>query len=206
MGKPSVSLVMDVGPLLQRRETSCSRVSSPSAANTGAEFTNCGTVFRLRCLGKVLLDELHDHTPALLVRLECVRATLQRDLIEAGFGYGQHHAVRNFFESENNESGRFVRVIGVSFGWAWVPPKREKSLGFHAVNRDLKFYALVFLLSLGHIGINAGSYDGGADTCSRSERTVEVHTEPRPNLFRVCQCVPNPFARRAQQDLLLDTV
>lgn len=88
MSKPVVSLVMDAGPSSQRRETSRKRVSSANAANSGAEPRNPGTAFGLRCLGKVLLDQLYDHTPALLVRFECLCPTSQWDLIEAGFGDG----------------------------------------------------------------------------------------------------------------------
>src|SRR5258708_26419775 len=103
MPKTVVSLVMDAGPSSQRREINRKRVSSPKAAKSGAESSSFGTAFGLRCLGKVLLDQLHDHTPALLVGLEFLRPTRQRDLIEAGFGDGEHDAVCHFLKSEDDE-------------------------------------------------------------------------------------------------------
>src|SRR5579863_3017179 len=90
MPKPAVSCVMEVGPPSQRRETRRKRISSPSAANSGAECTNSPFVLQL-LLGKVFLHERHYDIPALLVGLECLRAARQWDPIEAGFCDRKHH-------------------------------------------------------------------------------------------------------------------
>lgn len=84
MSKPRVRRVIEAGPSRQSRETSRKRVSSPNTANNGAEASSPAP-FGLRRLRKVLLEELHDHSPALLVRGESLRAARERDLIEAGF-------------------------------------------------------------------------------------------------------------------------
>ena len=62
-----MSLVMDIGPASQRRETSRNRVLSPRAANSGAELFDSAAAFDLRCAGKVFLDQFHHHAPTLLV-------------------------------------------------------------------------------------------------------------------------------------------
>src|SRR5579872_3292251 len=87
--KPPVSPVMDIGPPSQRRATSCKRVSSPNAAKRRAEPVGVATAFALRCLGKVPLDQLHDHAPTSLVCRERLRPARERDSIEARLGNGQ---------------------------------------------------------------------------------------------------------------------
>ena len=74
---------MDAGPSAQRRETKRKRVSSPNAAKRGAELASAATRTGLRRLGKVLLNELHDDSPALLVPREGLGPARQRDLVKA---------------------------------------------------------------------------------------------------------------------------
>ena len=174
---------MDAGPFLQRRETNCRRVSSPRAANRRAGLSNCGTGFGLRSLGKVFFDQLHDHTPTLLVGGERLRPTFQWDSIKAGFGNGEPDAVCRFFNCKENERGRFVRVIGATLGRARVPPKREKPLSFHTVNRDIKIYALGFLLGFCDIGIDCRCLPQLHAHVLPERRAVELHTEPQTKLF-----------------------
>src|SRR5439155_25178564 len=65
--EPAVSLAMDIGPSSQRRETSRKRVFSPRAANRDAELFGSTVARELGRVDKVLLDQLHDHAPTLLV-------------------------------------------------------------------------------------------------------------------------------------------
>src|ERR1700730_10185465 len=95
MGKPEVSLAIDIGPSSQSRETRRSRVSSPSAAKTRAEAASPGApstrflrdgvesgapstrflrdgvaspvAFELCSLAKMFLDQFHNHRPAAFV-------------------------------------------------------------------------------------------------------------------------------------------
>jgi len=80
---PEVNLEMDNGPSLLNRKTSRRRVSSPSAANTTAEFFERATNFALRLLGKVFLDDLDHNIPALLVCRKRLRSARKRDPIES---------------------------------------------------------------------------------------------------------------------------
>jgi hypothetical protein len=79
---PEVSLEIDNGPSLLNRKTSRRRVSSPSAANTSAEFFGRAASLVLGLLGKVFLDDPNHNAPALLVCRKRLRAASKRDLIE----------------------------------------------------------------------------------------------------------------------------
>jgi hypothetical protein len=83
MANPAVSFAIDIGPASQRRETSRSRVSLPSAAKTDAEPATSAVDLELRGLDKMFLDQRHDHRPATLVRRERLRPACQRDSLEA---------------------------------------------------------------------------------------------------------------------------
>src|SRR5262249_33807993 len=90
--EPSVRFVMDSGPAPQRRATSRKRVSSPKAANIGADVG-----FRrtrgLRGLRKVLLDHLDHHVPTGFVCRERFRTSREWNLIKAGLDHRKHNAV-----------------------------------------------------------------------------------------------------------------
>ena len=93
MSKFPASRVMDMGPSLERRDTSRSRVSSPSAANTDAESASaaaflalgerCESKGALRRAGKVFLDQRQLDRPPVLVGGERLDATLQWNPIES---------------------------------------------------------------------------------------------------------------------------
>src|SRR5262245_56929296 len=81
--EPSVSCAIDCGPLVHRRTTSASRVSSPSAAKTGAARATRAAELR----GDMLRDELQLLLPTAFVHLEGERATLERDAVETRLGH-----------------------------------------------------------------------------------------------------------------------
>src|SRR5215472_9978610 len=101
---PVVSRRMEADPSSHRRTTSFSRTASPNAAKSGTE-SSISEAANGSALRKVFLDELKDPTPTLLVGGEGFHAARQRDLVEAGFGDGEHDAVRNFFQCEFDERG-----------------------------------------------------------------------------------------------------
>src|ERR1700730_6962079 len=100
MANPVVSLAIDIGPSALRRETRRRRVLSPRAAKTGAESSSSVVTLELRGLGKMFLDQRHDHGPAALVRGEGLRPARQRDVIESRFGDGQQDPVRDALQLE----------------------------------------------------------------------------------------------------------
>ena len=94
IGSPTVSFAIDSGPSPARRDTSRSRVSSPSAAKTNADSPRSGFVLALRSLGKVPLDQRRDDRPAFVVRGKCARAPLDRDVVESRLADGEHDPAR----------------------------------------------------------------------------------------------------------------
>src|SRR5207237_10118081 len=157
MSKPSASLAIDIGPSWLRRETRRSRVSSPSAANTGAAPMNAAFAFlELRVVRKILLDQRHLYRPSTLVRRERLGAPLERDAIEARFGDGEQRAVRDFLEREGDERRRFGRVVDAPLDRERMPPEREDPLGLDPVDRDLERDVLVVPLHLRPVGVDGG--------------------------------------------------
>src|SRR5215472_16813265 len=128
---------MDMGPPPQRRETSRKRVSSPSAANSGAEPIDLAWAPELCRLSKILLDHSHHHAPASLVRRERLCPALERDLIEAGLRDGQHDAVHHVLQREHDERGRLGRVIDAWLNGVGMPPEGEQPFGLHLLDSNL---------------------------------------------------------------------
>src|SRR5688572_22247647 len=110
MSVPEVSCAIDFAPLLHRNATSRSRVSSPSAAKTGAALRNPA----LRSGGltrNMFLDVFHLSVPTLAVLAERLHAPVRRHLVEAGFYDGQQRAALHVLELEHDQRGRLRRVI-----------------------------------------------------------------------------------------------
>src|SRR5262245_46395538 len=113
MSVPEVSCAMDFAPLLHRNATSRSRVSSPSAANTGAALRNPA----LRSCGltrsDMLFDVFHLLLPAAAVHPEGVEAPVRRDVVEAGFYDGQQRAALRVLKLELHQGRGLSRVVDV---------------------------------------------------------------------------------------------
>src|SRR5919108_2553266 len=197
---------MDADPCSQRRTTKRKRIVSPSAAKSGTELSNSAAATGLRRLRKVFLDELDDHAPALLVVLERLRAARKRDLVEAGFGDGEHYAVGDFLQCEFDERRRFFGIIDAGIDGVGVPAEGEETFGFDAVDGDFEGNVLVLLLSLSDFGVDRGSYDFSGDVCSWLERGVEPHTEPGSKFFGIGKRAPDAFGRGAEKNFFLDAV
>lgn len=101
ISSPSLNLVIEAGPPAQSREINRKRISSPNAANKDAEWKGASGL-GLGCLCKVFLDQLNNDGPALVVRFQGLGSPLQRDLIEAGFGYCQQDPAADFFQGKDN--------------------------------------------------------------------------------------------------------
>ena len=55
---------------------------------------------------KVFLYQFHNHPPTLLVCGECFGPARQRDLIETGLSYGQHHPICHLLQGKDNQRGQ----------------------------------------------------------------------------------------------------
>src|SRR4029077_20199780 len=102
-GMPPASRVIDAGPPSHSRRRTWSRVSSPSAANTGAARSRCGLDGGLRRRAvDIPLDVAHLFVPALFVAAIRGEAAVGGDAIEAGLDHEQlGAAVRGIAERED---------------------------------------------------------------------------------------------------------
>src|SRR5437868_5775289 len=121
---------MDMGPSSHSRATRRRRVSSPRAAKRGA--------LELWRTDKIRLDQLHRHTPTLLVGRESPGAALERDLVEARFGDGEHDALCLLREDENDQRGGLGGVVNTGLNGAGVPAEGKQSLGLDPLDGDLE--------------------------------------------------------------------
>ena len=86
--EPSASCAMQSGPCSHRRSSTRRRVSSPSAAKTGAEVRHerAEPLRRMSC--NVFLDKLRLMLPTAIIRSESLCPSLQWDPIEARLSDG----------------------------------------------------------------------------------------------------------------------
>src|SRR5437588_3487554 len=110
---------MDAGPRSQRWEISRKRVSSPSAAKTGADPL-------LWRKDKVLLDQFNHHAPTLFVFGKCPRPACEWDSIEARLRDSEHNALWHLVEQEDDERRRLGGVFDIWFHGAGMPAEREQ--------------------------------------------------------------------------------
>src|SRR5689334_10521739 len=144
MSVPEVSCTIDFAPLLHRNATSRSRVSSPSAANTGAALRNPA----LRSGGLTRSDDMvfdvrHLLFPTAAVHAEGVEPAMRRNPVEAGFYDGQQRAARRVRELERDERGGLGRIVHILLDGRWMPAPRQQLLGLHALDPHLEDDVLV---------------------------------------------------------------
>src|SRR6188768_1586366 len=167
---PWLRRTMDCGPLLHRRTTSSSRVSSPSAAKTGAasrsftaaderDFAMVALLARARGARQVLGNQLRLRLPALLVGGEGLQAALERDAIEARLGDGELRPVRSFLQLEGHQRRRLLRVVEVRFYCERMPAERNEPRGLDSFHGPLERLARVWLLGLGDLRVDFGGRD-----------------------------------------------
>src|SRR6266508_1005138 len=211
---PAVSRAMDMGPPAQSWVTSPRRVSSPSAAKTGAEpprpparlrpagafapavFSTClGRPAGLRRRGDIAFDRLHLKPPAFSVHPVRVRAARDGDPIEAGLHDGEHRAAGDLFELEDHPRGGFGRIVDTRLHRGRVPAPGEQPLGLHPLDGDVPRHVLVALVG-----------DGPAHAGAWREGAFHFDGEPRAELRGVAEGAPHAGARDAQQNLPLDAI
>src|SRR5207248_8011083 len=106
--EPAGRRVIDCGPLAPSRSTSASRVSSPSAAKSGA--ASAGSVDPV--LGRDIARDVRELlSPALIVHTEGGGTTLRWNTIEARLHHRELRAVGDIGEVELDEGGRLVCIV-----------------------------------------------------------------------------------------------
>ena len=113
----SDSAEIDPGPPVERRSTSASRVSSPSAANSTAAVASGRSPRRFG----MLLQPREHFRPALAVVVEHLAPPLERDLVEAGLREDDLGAAAGRLELEGNRRARLARVVDFRIDLARVP-------------------------------------------------------------------------------------
>src|SRR5687768_13958183 len=143
MSVPDVSCAIDFAPLLHRKATNRSRVSSPSAANTGAGLRNPALRSGALTRSDMFLDVLHLFVPAAAVHAEHFEAPRRRNLVEAGFYDGQQRATLRVPKLEHHQRGRLRGIVDTRLRDAWLPAPRQQALGLHTLDPDFEHQMLV---------------------------------------------------------------
>src|SRR5688500_2409874 len=105
MSLPEDSCAIDFAPLLHRKATSRSRVSSPSAANTGAALRNPALRSGALTRSDMFLDVRHLCIPTLAVLAERTEAAVRRYGVEAGFHDGHQRTACRVLQLERHQRG-----------------------------------------------------------------------------------------------------
>src|SRR5947209_9888324 len=185
--------VIDSGPLAASRTSRRNRVSSPSAAKSGAASLTCAAAITLA--SDMALDVLQLLGPSLAVHAERLGATFGRNAIEAGFDYGEQRALRHLFEPELDERRGLLRVVDLRVDRSRVPTEREELLGVHPLDGDGEPQVLV-----------AGVGDIPCHVLADGEVRFQLDPEPGAELFGVGERAPDARLRCAEQDVLFDAV
>src|SRR5690606_24371751 len=211
---PSVSRTIDCGPERHKRVTMRSRVSSPSAAKTEAVSAICASctdavegVTALALLpNDELLDELALDLPALGIGLERLCALLERYCVEAGLGDRQLHAAVRFLELEGHERHRLLQRVPAVLEVVRMPPERKEPHRLDALDDDDELDSGVSLLRLRDVRVHLRRHEPASQRLAGDEIPTELGSEPRAELLRVRDSVPDALEARAEPYLLLDAV
>src|ERR1700761_9009642 len=112
---------MERGWPSERLASSARRVSSPSAAKTGACIGQAAAGLRLELLGDIGFDVLHLLLPATFVLAESLFAAFARNVLEARLGHGEQRTRGNLLQPELNQRRRLGRIIDVGVDGIRVP-------------------------------------------------------------------------------------
>src|ERR1700760_3858895 len=112
---------MDKGPSSHKRNTRRRRVSSPSAANTGAESSGGAKAAELWRLSKVVPEHRHNYCPAFVVGTEGLRAAGQRNAVESGLGHREQNSVGGVLQDEFHQCSGLAGVIDRRVGGVGMP-------------------------------------------------------------------------------------
>src|SRR6185503_6412018 len=184
---------MDSGPREDSRTTSRSRVSSPSAANSGAASRTCDA--RTALAADIGFDVLELLGPTLVVAAVGLGSALRGQGVETRLDDGEQRTLRHLFEPELDEGGGLLGVVSIRLDGVRMPAKREQPLGLALLHQDVHSPVLV-----------AGIGDAAAHALSSDEGSVEDGAEPGAELLGVGDGAPDARPRGAQHDLLLDAV
>src|SRR5690349_2124004 len=102
------------------------RVSSPSAAKTGAAPRKAAEELARRDMA---LDVADLRAPTAVVHAEGLGAARGRQLVEAGLHHGQARALRGGLEAELDQRHRLGRVIDLGVDRVRMPALREQAFG-----------------------------------------------------------------------------
>jgi hypothetical protein len=121
---------MDIAPPAHSTAMSRSLVSSPSAANSGAQlrsglFAGAGLRF-----GDMLFDIYQLFIPSRSVQAKCRRTPRHRNFVETGFHDAEFHAPLDVVELKDDQGRGLLRIVDgrIDGGRMPAPGQRAKSL------------------------------------------------------------------------------
>src|SRR5262249_30565865 len=140
---PDVSCAIDNAPPAHRTAMRRRRVSSPSAAKTGADFRSddfFGDSFfkRALCRGDMFLDVFHLLVPASAVHPKSFQTARRRDTVYPRFDDGYQCAVSDFLQLEFYQRGRFFRIVDRRINRVGMPANGKQSLGLNVYDQHVK--------------------------------------------------------------------
>src|SRR6202789_1946963 len=196
MSVPDVSWVMDIAPPAHSTAMSRSLISSPSAANSGAQLRSglfAGAALRF---GDMLFDIHQLFIPSRSVQAKCCCTPRRRNFIETGFHDAEFHAPLDVLELEDDQGRGLLRIVDGRIDGARMPAPGQQSLRNDAFYEHLHHEVLV-------AGIRYLPFHGPA--CGEGF-AFEIDAEPSAKFFRVRQCAPDSRSRRLQQNLSFNAV
>ena len=87
-----------------------------------------------------------------------------------------------------------------------MPAERKQLFRLDLLDPYFDLFAFVRLLLGRHVRIHFGGPDRPAHLFPRRESAVELHPKPGSKFIRVADRPPDPGPRRAQQNLLLNSI
>src|SRR5882672_3045739 len=185
---PPVSRAIESGPWAERRDTSASRVGSPSAVKMGAT--------RARSAPRDMpLDVLELRGPAVIVHAERLGPARGGDAVETRLDHGELRAAVLLLELELDQGGGLAGVVHFGIDGVGMPAVGEEPFGLDPL--DHHFHGQVVVALDGELALQARP---------RLERAFEFDAEPGAELAGVGEGGPDTGARGAQEELLFDAI
>src|ERR1700730_7116001 len=145
---PDVSCAIDIAPPAHSTAMRRNRVSSPSAANTGAAFRSAGVFTEATLppgLGRcdMLLDVFQLHLPPFAIHPEHLQTTRDGYVVDAGLDDSQQRTPNSVLQLELHQRSGLARIVYLRVDRIRMPAPREQLLGLNLL--DGHFHDDVFV-------------------------------------------------------------
>src|ERR1700731_4204765 len=136
---PDVSCAIDIAPPAHNTAMRRNRVSSPSAANTGAAFRSAGVFDEAAfapALGRfdMLLDVFHLYLPPFAIHPENLQTTRDGYVVDARLDYSQQRTPHRILQLELHQRSGLARIVYLRVDRIRMPAPRQQLLGLNLLN------------------------------------------------------------------------